>query len=169
MFRQNFRASQGQVANGSPGGGYSMDQINMRFGSHASNAYPVARFLGAIAQVDTQPVGATILSDVEPMTVSLPLFRIQRLSLALNGSVSATGVSNPIFTVKRFRAGVSAVVATWDYQSSVSAPVNQFVHRTGAQVSNGSLQAGDILKFNTASTGGSLPVPEALVQVDIVG
>lgn len=169
MFRQQFRMTQGQVANGSPGGGYAMDQINMRFPSHASNAYPVGRFIGGIAQVDTQPVGATILTDTEPMAVSTPLFRIQRLSLALNSSVSATGVSNPIFSVKRFRAGVSTVVATWDYQASVSAPANQYVHRTATLVSNGNLQSGDILKFFTTSTGGSLPVPEALVQIDIVG
>jgi hypothetical protein len=161
----NHRAAEGQQFAGSPGGGYLLDQFRQGYGSLASTATPIVLPVGQVPLFDTQDFGSSFLSDVEPIAYT-PNVKVGRISLSLGTSLASTA-SNATYAVKRFRAGVSATMATFNTTTENFAAAWAPVHRTGAQISNGTLIAGDqIVVAITSNTSGPPPLPAFQVVVD---
>lgn len=167
-YRINYRAAQGQQFAGTPGGGMLLDQYKMSWLNIASTVLPVSLPIGIMPDKDTVDFGVSILSDTEPTSFGIQ-YRIGRLSLVLNGNL-ASSASSPIVAVKRWRAGTSAGIATFDF-TSIGASAWQPINRTGAQISVTCLVSADVLGLTVTSGGGGggASFPGGTVLLDIEG
>lgn len=167
MFRLNYRAAQGQQFAGTPGGGFLLDQWEARAAPQASTFYPTTIPIKMFPVVDVVDYGVSVLLDTEPSSVAVQ-GKIGRLSLAFAVSQVSTTACNPSFTVKRFRAGASAAVGTFNLTATPFPTVWGAVHLTGTQISNGTLQAEDVLVLSIVSNGaGQVSLPAFALTVDI--
>ena len=171
-FRVNYRAAQGQQGQGTPGGGYLLDQVQQVFGGFVSGASR-STYVGIVPQFDTRDFVVSILSDVEPQSFT-PHPVIGRVTLALATSVaSIASTSSPLVQLVRRRISSTgsstwneAVVATWDYSAmSVSLP---WLPKTvsGSLISNGVLNAGDVLTLNNTPVSATIAVASGGLVID---
>lgn len=178
-YRLNYRAAQGQVHAGTPGGGYALDQIQFHFPVIASASISATSLpIAIMPDTDTlQAVSATslaFLGDYNPISVA-PRFRVVRAALALSISVtSVASTSAPIvqLTRNRIEGGAAsgsvsaAIIATWDLSAfTASLPWATYV-RDGSLVSNFDLTSRDVLTFNTSAVSGTVSLPAGILTID---
>jgi len=167
MFRANYRAAQGQAGQGSPGGGYQMDQPEGFFGIVVIASQPSADIpFYVVPQVDTADFVASALSDQEPI-VQAPVFTIGRISLAL-GAAAAAGATQPSYVIKRKRGAATATIATYDGTALTFAAFVP-LHKTGAALANNTLLSADVLTFQVAKNSTGADSQLAALSIDIEG
>lgn len=171
-FRINYRAAQGQQGQGSPGGGFLLDQVQQFFPGFASGA-SAATFVGVVPQFDTRDFSVSILSDVEPMAFT-PHPVIGRVTLILATSLaSIASTSSPLVQLVRRRISSTgsstwneAVIATWDYSAMSTSLTWLPKSVSGSLVSNGVLNAGDVLTLNNTPVSATIAVPSGGLLID---
>lgn len=174
-YRIGYRSTQGQQSQTATGGGFLLDQYKMSWVTQASNALPVSLPVGIIPQFDTADFGSSILGDYEPLTQT-PHPRIGRVTLAFSISIaSVASTSAPVVTLNRVRSEPAsaptstsiAAIATFDLSAfTVSLPWFGY-SVSGSLVSNGVLNAGDVLVFNASAVSNSVSLPAGTLLVDI--
>ena len=177
MHRINDRAAQGQQFAGSPGGGFLLDQIQHNFRAIASGA-SYSEVVAIIPTPDTRDAYASFLGDYEPISVT-PQFGVIRAHLSLTASfASLAAASAPLLTLVRNRfepasapTSVSAaVIATWDFSAPIntSLPLQPWTVVTSL-ISNGRLEAGDVLTLSNNPASATIAVPAGAITIDILG
>lgn len=163
MFRIQYRATQGQVGQGSAGGGFLLDQPQFATGVILVGGLAATPFW-VCPQVDTQDILVSSLLDAEP-SAQTPKFQVGRATLSLIASQAASA-NQPGFQLLRQRGASTVTVAFWD-GTALTWTAGQNQHKTGAALTNAALQSGDILLGQVLVNGAGASGNSGVLTVDI--